>query len=114
MNRPVALCSTLLGLPALVASASAQTVPKLDPILRPRANHLNGHSRVIVRPLNATVDLLSGSLLSQYREHGFKAAVTKPFTVQELNAALDELAGTWSRATLSESLKQTSDPPDVA
>ncbi len=36
----------------------------------------------------------SDSLLSRYRDYGFKAAVTKPFTVQELSAALDELAGT--------------------
>jgi PAS domain S-box-containing protein len=36
----------------------------------------------------------SDALLSRYREHGFKAAVTKPFTVQELSAALDELSST--------------------
>jgi CheY-like chemotaxis protein len=33
----------------------------------------------------------SDTLLSQYREHGFKAAVTKPFTVDELSAALHEI-----------------------
>jgi PAS domain S-box-containing protein len=36
----------------------------------------------------------SDALLSRYREHGFKAAVTKPFTIRELTAALDELSGT--------------------
>jgi CheY-like chemotaxis protein len=31
----------------------------------------------------------SDALLSRYREHGFKAAVTKPFTMDELTMALN-------------------------
>jgi signal transduction histidine kinase/ActR/RegA family two-component response regulator len=34
----------------------------------------------------------SDALLSRYREHGFKAAVTKPFTVDELSAALQDMS----------------------
>jgi two-component system cell cycle sensor histidine kinase/response regulator CckA len=31
-------------------------------------------------------------LISRYREHGFKAVVAKPFTLNELRAALDQMA----------------------
>jgi CheY-like chemotaxis protein len=34
----------------------------------------------------------SDAMLSSYREHGFKAVVTKPFTLNELSAALDQMS----------------------
>ena len=45
----------------------------------------------------------SDAMLSNYREHGFKAVVTKPFTLSELSAALDQMShGSANRSQKSE------------
>ena len=45
----------------------------------------------------------SDAVLSSHREHGFKAVVTKPFTLSELSAALDQIShGSSKRSQKSE------------